>query len=162
MSASASSLLQKPILIDATACSYSITLPRSARSRKRSPSISASHAENPRLKKSTENPQKLFRQSRDLHSVESPGAPAGQKREEIRTKVVSNAGVEHVVPRGAVAVVLPGTRDEVVLAVVDDVDLAARVLEPEELGWDGGNGVVLVRHERHADLNTHRGMRVRQ
>lgn len=72
----------------------------------------------------------------------------------IRTEVILDANIEHVVPRRAVLVVLPGARDEVRLAVVHDVDLARGVLEPEELGRDGGDGVVLVRDEGDADLHT--------
>jgi hypothetical protein len=61
--------------------------------------------------------------------------------------VILHAHSKHIIPRCAVRVVLPGARDEVRLRVVHDVDLAARVLEPEELGRDGGDGVILVGDE---------------
>lgn len=51
----------------------------------------------------------------------------------------------------------PGARDEICQQLVHDVDLAARVLEPEEARRDGGGGVVLVCYEGDTDLKLWNG-----
>jgi len=87
----------------------------------------------------------------------------------VRALVVANVGLQERVPRHTVLVVLPWAVNEVLLRVVDNVDLAAGVLEEDvllarnpnkimyleaqETRWDGRDGVILVRHEGDRGLH---------
>lgn len=84
----------------------------------------------------------------------SEGAePVGHRDvRKVRPPVVVHAQIEQALARRAVLVLLTrateGGRDVAALVHSSDVDLVARVLEVEELWWNTGNRVILIRNER--------------